>query len=154
MNAWIRVGGGLALAGIMTGCVVRIGGTRDEGQSTRDERSKPPLIVVPAAAEDGPVLAEIDAAAKLSFDSGRVEALRNVASRPTLSPAAQAHLVNTAMRSLQFEASKVSVLGALIENPAFSPTASETIFRQLDHLQFDSSRTAIMRRVQARMAGG
>lgn len=106
--------------------------------------------MVPANTEDGAVLAEIDAAGKLSFDAGRVTTLKNVAARTSLSPAAQVHLVNTTLRVLDFEAGKVEVLNTLIVNPAFSPAAKEAILRQLERLEFDASRLQVMQAIQAR----
>lgn len=143
---------GLALAASLpAGCVVSIGG---EGSRGRQEVPKPapaPVVVVPANTEDAATLAEIDATAKLSFDAGKVTALKNVASRAGLPVSCQVHLVNTALGCLSFDSGKVEVLKALIENPSFSPAAREAIFRQLDRLAFDASRSSILEAVQRRL---
>ena len=141
-----------AVSVLLAGCVVSIGG--GEGTRPRNEVPKPPppVVVVPANTEDAATLAEIDAAAKLSFDSGKVVALKNVAARPSLSPAAQIHLVNTTLGSLSFDAGKVEVLKVLIGTPGFSPAAKEAIFRQTERLSFDSSRGAVIEAIQHRTA--
>jgi hypothetical protein len=150
MKTMARVTGLALMAAWWTGCVVSIGG--GEGTKTRHEVPKPPppVVVMPANTEDAATLAEIDAAAKLSFDSGKVSVLKNVAARPSLSPSAQVHLVNSTLRNLSFDAGKVEVLKVLIENPGFSPAAKEAIFRQTERLSFDSSRSAVIESIQQR----
>lgn len=144
---------GLLGAVMLSGCVVSIGGG---GGKSRQESPKPPppVVVMPANTEDAATLAEIDAAAKLSFDAGKVTALKNVALRPTLTPPAQVHLINTTLRTLDFDVGKVEVLKTLITNPAFSPAAKEAMLRQLERLEFDNSRTQILQAVQERTGGG
>lgn len=143
----------LGLAGV-TGCVVSVGSESGESVAGRHEVPKPPpVVVLPGNSEDSAVMAEIDAAGKLSFDNGKGTALRNVAVRPSLTPAAQVHLVGTTLRVMSFDAGKVSVLLALIENPAFSPAAKESIFRQLERLSFDASRSQVMDAIQRKTAG-
>lgn len=88
------------------------------------------------------------AAGNLSFDAGKTAALRNVASRGSLTPAGQVHLVNTALTRLSFDAGKVDVLTTLIRNPAFPPAAKEAVFRQIERLQFDASRVRVMSAIQ------
>jgi len=142
--------GSTLVLGLGSGCVFSVGGG---GEAERHEIPKPPTVVVmPANSEDAATLAEIDAATKLSFDDGKVQTLRNVAARPSLTPPAQVHLINTVLRTLSFDASKVNVLLVLIENPAFSPAAKEAIFRQLERLQFDATRTQVMAAIQKRSA--
>lgn len=154
MNLFSRVAG-IGLAGWLgAGCVVSIGG--GDGGKSRSEVPKPlppPVVVVSPNTEDAAVLAEIDAAGRLNFDAGKVTALKNVAARPDLSAAAQVHLVNTVLNRLSFDAGKVEVLRVLIESPAFAPAAKEAVFRQLERLSFDASRTAVMEAIQARAAG-
>ncbi len=149
----LGLGLGLGLAALLpAGCVVSIGG---DGSRGRHEVPKPPppVVVVPANTEDAATLAEIDAAAKLNFDAGKVTALKNVAARPSLSAAGQVHLVNTTLTHLSFDSGKVEVLKVLIDNPGFSPAAREAIFRQLERLSFDGSRSSILEAIQRRTPG-
>jgi hypothetical protein len=142
----------LLLSGVLlSGCVVSVGG----GSHSRHERPKgsAPVVVV-GNTEDAALMAEIDAAGKLSFDSGRVAALQNIASRPALDSAAQVHLVNAAFERLEFEASKLQVLMTLIQNPALSPAGKEAIFRQIDRLEFDGSKRQVIDAIQQRAAAG
>lgn len=134
---------------VVSGCVVSIGG--NDKPHPRNEIPKPsPVVVVPSNTEDTATLAEIDAIAKLSFDNGKKDGFVAVASRPGISHGVQVHLVNTSLRSLSFDGSKVDVLLPLIQNPSFSPAAKEAIFRQLDLLSFDASKTRIMNAIQER----
>ena len=113
-----------------------------------------PAIVVPSVPPspgDSATIAEIDAAARLSFDQAKKESLTAVAQRPGLSPAAQVHLVNVAYRSLDFDAAKVELLGALIANPSFSDAARQAIVTQLNRLSFDAQKQEILRRVNHRV---
>ena len=64
-------------------------------------------------------IAEIDAAAGLTFDDGKRKAFVGIASRPYVSGQAQVYLVKKAMRSLTFDDSKEAVLLALVHNPYF-----------------------------------
>lgn len=119
-------------------------------------RPLPPPVVIPApglSEEEAATLAEIEAAARLNFDSSRVESLRAIAARPSLGPTAQVHLVNAAYRRLSFENSKVAVLQTLIHNPAFSNSARHAISAQLSALTFDSSRQTILREMNQRTSG-
>lgn len=142
----------LALAAtwmLATGCVVSIGG--HEKSRPREEAPKPsPVVIVPGNTEDSATLAEIDAIAGLSFDNAKRDGFQAVAVRAGISPGVQVHLVNTALRALSFDNNKVDVLQHLIQNPSFSPSAKEAIFRQLDHLSFDSNKTAVMHAIQER----
>jgi len=134
---------------LATGCVVSIGGNDKPRQ--HDEVPKPsPVVIVPGNTLDSATLAEIDAITKLSLDSGKRDGFRAVASRAGISPAVQVHLINTTLRSLSFEAGKVEVLVHLIQNPSFSDAAKEAIFRQIDHLAFDGSKTTVMNAIQER----
>lgn len=134
---------------LAAGCVVSIGS--HEKPRHRDEVPKPStVVIVPGNTEDSATLAEIDAIAKLSFDHGKRDGFKAVASRAGISPGVQVHLVNTALRSLSFDAGKVEVLASLIQNPSFSPSAKEAIFQQLEHLSFDNSKTSVMNAIQER----
>lgn len=143
------------IALLATGCVFSISGSEEDRDHHRATKSGPPpepapVVVMPTNTEDSATLAEIDAAAKLSFDEGKGAALGNVASRPGISPAIQVHLINTTLRRLSFDDGKIAVLRGLILNPSFSPAAKEAIFRQLELLRFDDSRTAVMKLIQSR----
>lgn len=145
---------GLALGlGLGTGCVFSISGS--EERPTRHEVPKhepSPVVVMPANTEDAATLAEIDAAGSLSFDNGRVPALKNIAVRPNLSAPIQVHLVNVTLNRLSFDVGKEEVLLALIQNPSFSPAGKETVLRRLNSLQFDAGRTRILNAIQERSA--
>ena len=107
----------------------------------------------PLTPGDAATLAEIDAAARLNFDSAKKEALTQVAQRPGLSPAAQVHLVNVSYRCFSTDHSKVELLRTLIDNPGFSDAARQAIVAQLDHLSFDTHKQAILRRLNERLSG-
>ncbi len=145
---------GLLLAGLGSGCVVSVGS--DSGSShgrPRPEVSKPPPVLPPPVApEDAGVISEIDAATKLSFEGPRLEVLMKVATRPNLSPGCQVHLVNTGLRSLDYDASRTTLLNAVIKSPTFSPAGKDAILRQLEYLQFDASRQQIIGAIQERTA--
>jgi hypothetical protein len=155
-NRMINVGllTGLALGlGLGTGCVFSIGGSEERPSRHEVSKHEPsPVVVMPANTEDAATLAEIDAAGSLSFDNGRVPALKNVAVRPNLSAPIQVHLINVALNRLSFDVGKEEVLLALIQNPSFSPAGKETVLRRLNSLQFDASRTRILNAIQERSA--
>jgi hypothetical protein len=108
------------------------------------------VVVVPDAQEDSATIAEIDAASKLKFDSTRVGAMSAIAQRSDLTPAAQVHLVEAALRCLDFENSKVNILQTLIDNRAFCRAAKESILVQLDKLSFENNRKAIFEAINHR----
>ncbi|MGE3313153.1 MAG: hypothetical protein AB7O66_24575 [Limisphaerales bacterium] len=134
---------------LATGCVVSIG-AHEKPQKPKESTRPSPVVVIPGDPADTATLAEIDAIARLAFDDGKRDGFKAVATRPGTSPGVQVHLVNTLLRSLSFDNTKVEVLLALIENPGFSEAAKESIFRQLDHLSFDSGRTKIISAIQER----
>ncbi len=98
-------------------------------------------------------LAEIDAAARLSFENAKLEALQNIAVRPNLSPVVQVHLVNVGYRALAFENNKVALLRKLISSPDFSDPARQAIVTQLSNLSHDSNRQMILRELNSRVTG-
>lgn len=151
MKTMIRLVAALGMAVLLSGCVVSIGG----GTRSRDEVPKPPPppVVVPSNTDDAAVMAEIDAATKLSFEAGKLSALKNVASRSGITPPVQVHLVNVGLRTFGFEASKVDLLMTLIANPALAPVARESILRQIDRLDFEASRNQVIQAIQQRSAG-
>jgi hypothetical protein len=140
----------LGLAAASSGCINLSFGSR-KAPSTPPP---PPQIVSPSPAlnpADAATIAEIDAAARLHFDSSRQEALAHIAERPALSPVAQVHLVNVAYRCLAFENAKLAVLRQVIANPAFCDTTRQAIVTQLNHLSFDANKQTILRELNQRM---
>jgi hypothetical protein len=144
MNKLVSLLGFASLIITLTGCIVHIDGARRESSHT--ER----VVVVPSKAEDRELIAEIDAISALNFQSSRADALRSIARRSDLTPAAQVHLVNTTLSKLDFENSRSAVLRALIQNPSFSRAGKEAILSQLEKLSFENSRTAILKAINER----
>jgi hypothetical protein len=133
----------ILLAAGLTGCVgVSIGSRRPP------DPSAPPVML---ASADAATVAEIDAAARLSFDSSRLQVLSRIAKRGDLSPAAQVHLVNVGYRSLSFEDSKVALLRSVIANPAFCDTTRHAIVTQLGSLSFDNNKQAVLNELNNRV---
>jgi hypothetical protein len=102
------------------------------------------VVATPA---DAATLAEINAAASLSMDSGRVQALTAIAQRPHLSPAVQVQLVHVAYHNLSFDSSKVALLETIIANPAFGDAGRHAVASQIRGLALDSSRQAVLNRL-------
>jgi hypothetical protein len=138
-------GGVFVIAAVLlSGCVgVSIGNRESKGSSGS-------AVVVASDPGDQAAMAEINAAAGLSMDNARRDALLAIAQRPGLSPASQVHLANTTYKRLDFDASKVMVLQGLIKNPGFCPPTKQTIMNQLGKLAFDRDRQAILAAVGAR----
>jgi hypothetical protein len=99
-------------------------------------------------------MAEIDAAAKLSFDNARKDSLTQIAQRANLTPFVQVHLVNVTYRCLSFENAKVELFHTLIANPGFSDAARQAIVTQLNRLSFDAHKQAILRQLNERARTG
>src|SRR5262245_38961768 len=141
MKNLFRVAPLLLLPLLLSACVVSIGGkaTLPPAQSPPPYSAPPPppIGLPPAEAATD---AEIDAAARLSHDSAKLEAFNQIARRTNPSPAIQVHLVNVAYRSLSFDNNKVQLLQTVIANPDFSDAARQAIVSQLDHLSFDSNK--------------
>jgi hypothetical protein len=135
--------------GALTGCVVSLGGGGGGGHHD----SPPPVVVVPEplTATEKANLAEIDAAARLTFDNERLEALSRIARRPDLGTAPLVHLVNTAYRSLSFDNQKVQLLRTLIEHPGFNDAIRHAIVQQLGKLGFDNQRQEILQAIDRRL---
>ncbi len=127
----------------LTGCVIAIG-------TERHSHSKSPEIAVTDSA-DAATIAEIDAAGRLSFDSGRVTALSQIAERDSLSKSVQVHLVNTTYRRLSFDNSKVEVLSKIIARSDFCDATRHAIVSQLNKLSFDNHRQQILQQISARL---
>jgi len=88
---------------------------------------------------------EIDAAAALTFDSSKTEALLRIARRPGLPALAQVHLVNAVFANLTFESSREEVLLALIRNPSFRYVARRCLLARLKNLTFESTKESLLR---------
>ena len=89
-------------------------------------------------------ISEIDAVSQLSFESGKFNAYRNIASRPKLSAPAQVYLVQKSLDELSFESSNNAVIMTLIDNPDFLAEGKQAIFDNLDAFSFDSSKQSIL----------
>ncbi len=116
-------------------------------QMVQVERARAEQAVAQAMAQPGSdqaTLAEIDAAARLSFENNRASLLEQIATRPTLSPEAQVRLVEVIFRSLSFENTRLGLLQKLIANPSFSPAAKQAILNGLNNLSFENNRQAIL----------
>ena len=145
----------LIVAGVLplTGCInLSFGGRRPPPPQPAPQIVVPSIPTAPMGPSESATIAEIDAAARLSFDAGRKESLSQVAERPGLSPVVQVHLVNVAYRALSFDSAKVELLRRLIANPAFSDAARQAIVTQLNHLSFDSNRQEILRQLNQRVS--
>src|SRR3569832_2506402 len=105
----------------LTGCInLSFGGHRPPPAPSA------PINVIPSAPfmpSDAATIAEIDAAARLNFDSAKKESLAQLARRPGLTPPVQVHLVNVTYRSFSADHAKVELLQVLIANPGFSDAA-------------------------------
>ncbi len=120
------------------GCLVIV--DEEEG-----EPPEPPVYVL-----DDPAIEEIDAVAKLSSDSHRLDAYERIAQRPGLSAPAQVHLVGEAMDHLSFENMKESVLMTLIRNRSFGLEGKRAVLEAIDELDFDSTRSRVLEAVNSR----
>lgn len=89
-------------------------------------------------------MAEIDAAASLTFDNAKEKSFKNIASRPALSGRVQSYLIHKAMRSLSFDNAKEAVMLTLIANPDFLAEGKKAILENLNHLSFDSAKEKVL----------
>ena len=122
------------LAVSLSGCIVVGIGHQTE---------KPEAAPMPATA-DSVVISEINTASGLTFENNKLEALNAIASRTTLSTAAQVHLVHKAFSRLDFEPSKVTLLQTLIKNPGLSNTTKQAILNSLSKFSFENNKTTIL----------
>ncbi len=142
---------GLGAAGVLSLLVSCVGISVGSGNTKRPPAPPPGSVVVVASEPtDAATIAEINAAAGLSFDNARADALTAIAQRPGLTPAAQVQLANTTYQKLSFDNQRVQVLLALISNPAFAPLTKQTIMAQLNKLSFDKDRQTILQAVNER----
>jgi hypothetical protein len=132
-------------AAILCGCI----------SVTRHERTPmppQPQVGIPGDASDVATLAEIDAAARFTFDSDKVDILQDIARRPNLSPEAQIRMVRVACSALTFDSSKVDLLTAIVKGPSFCEPVRHAIVSQLECLTFDSSKSSVLRAVSHRVS--
>ena len=137
-NPFILASVGL-LAVSLSGCIV-VGIDRHHGSRETEAPEAPP---VPATA-DSVVFSEINTASDLTFENNKLDALNAIASRPSLSTAAQVHLVHKAFARLSFEPSKVTLLETLIKNPSLSNTTKQAILSSLSKFSFENNKTTIL----------
>jgi len=128
---------------LLTGCVVSIG-------TGNEMRSDPPTIVVTDSA-DAATIAEIDAAKRLSMESDRTHALRQIAERPSLTVPVQVHLINVTYRSLRLDSNRTQVLGKIIARADFCYATRYTIVSQLQKLSSDSVRQSVLSQLNDRL---
>lgn len=141
--------GMILLAAGLTGCVVSIG-SRVQPPPPAPAPAPPPPVVV-ADPGQAATVAEIDAAARLSMDPAKTQALAQLAERPALSPPVLVHLVNVTYRALSFENNKVHVLSKVIDRPDFCDPVRGAIVSQLNLLNFDSNRQLMLNKINARL---
>jgi len=110
----------------------------------REERAQAQFELGQATPQDDSTIAEIDAAAQLSFEKNIMGQFNQIAARPNLSPAAQAHLVEMVFKHLSFENNEMQVLLKLISNPAFSPEAKAALLKNLNRLSFENNKQALL----------
>jgi hypothetical protein len=128
---------------LLTGCVGVVIG----------RQSPPPAPTMPLNAADAATVAEIDAAARLTFDNQKLESLKQIAQRRELSPVAQLSLVDAGYSCLTFDNQKVDLLRAIIANPGFGDSARHAVVSQLNNLSFDNHRQEILRLINQRVSG-
>ena len=127
------------LAVVLSGCIV-VGVERHHGDHGTEAPEAPPA---PATA-DSVVFSEINTASSLTFENNKLDALNAIASRTSLSTAAQVHLVHKAFAKLDFEPSKVTLLQTLIKNPSLSNTTKQAILTNLAKFSFENNKTTIL----------
>lgn len=137
----------LAGSTLLTGCLVVDIGRKSPPPPVAPA---PQVVIVPATPADSATFAEIDAAARLSFDTAKVDSLSKIAARQNLSPAAQVHLVDAVFHNLSFENSKVSLLQLLVQNPAFCNAAKHSIVARLQQFSFDSNKSVLLAAIDQR----
>lgn len=98
---------------VLSGCVAVVG--NESGKSGRCQ----PCI------EKEPVMVEIDAVKRLSFEQSRLNVYMEIAKRDDLSPKARAYLVDQATKNLAFEANREKILLTLQKKSAPKPVEPE-----------------------------
>ena len=115
--------------------------------SRHADRPPPPQVqdeIVQTQDSDPATIAEIDAAAQLSFENNKLAQFNQLAGRGTLSPAAQAHLVEMTFQHLSFENNVMQVLLKLIGNPSFSSAAKTRILKDLSRISFENNKQQLL----------
>ena len=139
---------GLAFAGLglVSGCIIYSG----SGECRQASSSPPPPGPV---VHHDTVIAEIEAVCRLGSDADRHDLLMQIAGRPTLSPAAQVHLVVKAARErLGSDDARRDVLLRLAENPCLHDEGVRAIVEAIDSLGSDSNRRAVLEAIGRRPA--
>ena len=117
----------------------------------RDPADAPPGAKVIHVPDDDPAtIAEIDAAARLSFDPYKQDALSRIARREGLPPGAQVHLVDVTIAHLSFDPYRIQVLKTLIRNPTFANAGKTRILQKLDQLSFDPYKQDVLQAISDR----
>ena len=98
----------------------------------------------PSDAEERALLAEIDAAAQLSFENDILGQFMQIAGRSNLAPSGQVHLVEMTFKRLAFGHNQVQVLLKLINNPQFAPEGKERILKDLNKIAFDHEKKSVL----------
>ena len=99
---------------------------------------------------DAAILAQIDAAIQLAFESGKEKALLDIASRPFLSAPAQHYLVIKGTPSLAFESSRLNVMLALVNNPYLLAEGRQAVVENLTLLAFEGSKKNVLAAINKR----
>lgn len=100
--------------------------------------------------EDPSTIAEIDAAADLTFDNAKETVFKNIAARPMLSGRAQKYLIDKSMWSLTFDNAKEAVMLTLIKNPDFLAEGKQAILENLNKLTFDNAKERVLSELNRR----
>ncbi len=105
---------------------------------------------MPKAAAPDVTLAEITAIEKLDYENNRLDALFAIAHRASLSAEAQVRLVQSAYHGLTFENNKVALLREIIKRADLAAAARAEIIAQLNSLDFDNNRLAVLKMLNLR----
>jgi len=149
MNSFPIASSLLLLSAALASCVDISIGSRHSTPPASPVVVSPPTLPGPA---DAATVAEIDAAARLDFETSRLKSLQQIAQRADLSSVVQVHLVNVGYRTLSFEQNKMALLRTVIANASFADATRQAIMSQLGALSFDANRQAILREVNERIA--
>lgn len=125
---------------LLSGCVIAIGGGSKEVVYT----------CYPPGAVKSPAAQEIDASAKLSFETSRVEVLERIATQPGLMPTDQLYLIQAIFQQLSFDSNREKLLVSLIHNPSFNLESRQAVLARISELSFESTRTYILQELHNR----
>lgn len=93
---------------------------------------------------------EIDAVTKLAFENDRKQGYLRIARREGLSDTAQVHLIEAAMKHLDFENGKVEVLMAMVARSDFSAAAEAAVLDRVSHLAFEHNKRRVLEAISDR----